>query len=207
MPGRPSPLTLYVATSNRGKLRDFAAANQADVTLLPLPGLDQIPPPVEDEDTFAGNACLKAVAYSREAPGRIVLADDSGLEVDALHGAPGVHSARYANQSGFPNPSRLSADALNNQYLLQQLSGVPAEKRIARYRCVLAAACDGKLLSAYEDRGTVLGQGAVEGMILTEPRGAGGFGYDPIFYLPGQNQTMAEIDLREKLKFSHRSYP
>ena len=195
---------LYVATSNPGKLRDFAAASQPGVTLVPLPGLDRIPPPVEDQNTFAGNACLKAVAYSREAPDNIVLADDSGLEVDALRGAPGVHSARFAGLAGFPNPDRLSIDALNNQYLLHQLSGVPAERRTARYRCVLAAARNGTLLSGHESGRVLLGQGTVEGILLQQPRGKGGFGYDPLFLLSDRDQTMAEIDIEEKLGFSHR---
>ena len=178
--------------------------HQTGVILKPLPGLDRIPPPTEDEDTFAGNACLKAMAYSREAPGKIVLADDSGLEVDALGGAPGVHSARYASRASLPNPAKLSTDALNNQYLLEQLAGVPSQKRTARYRCVLAAACNGTLLCGYELGGAALGQGTVEGIILAEPRGTGGFGYDPLFLLPERKQTMAEIDTEEKLRFSHR---
>jgi XTP/dITP diphosphohydrolase len=203
MLGPPTDLTLYVATSNPGKLRDFAAAsNQAGITLVPLPGLDRIPPPTEDADTFAGNACLKAIAYSLEAPGKIVLADDSGLEVDALDGAPGVHSARFAGQASFPNPGKLGADALNNAYMLHQLTGISIEKRTARYRCVLAAARDGSLMT--KQGVPALGQGTVEGIILTEPRGAVGFGYDPLFLLPDRNQAMAEIDIAEKLKFSHR---
>jgi XTP/dITP diphosphohydrolase len=197
--------TLYIATSNPGKLRDFASAHlPPGVKLLPLPGLDRIPPPVEDEDTFAGNACLKAIAYSLEAPGVLVLADDSGLEVDAPDGAPGVHSARYAKAAGFANPGKLPIDALNNQYLLQQLADVPPGKRTARYHCVLAAARDGSLLALSDGTGPALGHGTVEGLILTEPRGSGGFGYDPLFLLLDHGRTMAEVPLEEKLKFSHR---
>jgi XTP/dITP diphosphohydrolase len=197
--------TLYIATSNPGKLRDFSSAQlPPGIKVLPLPGLDRIPPPVEDEDTFAGNACLKAIAYSLEAPGVLVLADDSGLEVDALDGAPGVHSARYAKAAGFANPGKLPIDALNNQYLLHQLADVPAEKRTARYHCVLAAARDGSLLTVSGGSGPTMGHGTVEGFILTEPRGSGGFGYDPLFLIPEHGRTMAEIAIEEKLKFSHR---
>jgi XTP/dITP diphosphohydrolase len=192
--------TLYVATSNPGKLRDFAAASSlTGFTLRVLPGTDKIPPPVEDADSFEGNAVLKAIAYSVAAPGKLVLADDSGLEVDALNGAPGVYSARYAAMAGFATSETLSQDAANNAYLLRQLEDVPLEKRTARYRCVLALARDGSLAD-----GHALGSGMVEGLILTEPRGTGGFGYDPLFLLPGRNQTMAEMPLEEKFKFSHR---
>jgi XTP/dITP diphosphohydrolase len=191
--------TFYVATSNPGKLRDFAAAASLyHVALLPLPGLDRIPPPAEDADSFAGNACLKAIAYSREAEGKVVLADDSGLEVDALGGAPGVYSARFAADVGFPNPRGLSKDEHNNAYLLDQLRGVPEEKRTARYKCVLALARDGAPLPHQ-------GSGTVEGVILTAPRGNAGFGYDPLFFLPELGRTMAEISLDERLRFSHRS--
>jgi XTP/dITP diphosphohydrolase len=191
--------TFYIATSNPGKLRDFSSARLPEgITLQPLPGLDRIPPPVEDGETFQDNARLKAITYSLKAPGKIVLADDSGIEVDALNGAPGVHSARYAQQAGIANPANLSQDALNNAHLLQQLAGVAVESRTARYCCVLAAARDGRLLS------TLAGRGIVEGLILTEPRGTGGFGYDPLFLIPARGQTMAEISLEEKLQFSHR---
>ena len=106
------PHILYIATSNPGKLRDFAAAATPNITLTPLPGLKEIPAPPEDEPTFEGNARLKALYYSRQAPGQIIIADDSGLEVDALHGAPGVRSARYAEDQHFeaqPKPRPTSA--------------------------------------------------------------------------------------------------
>jgi XTP/dITP diphosphohydrolase len=187
--------TLYVASSNPGKLRDFAVAAGANNTrILPLPGLDSIEPPAEDAPTFEGNAREKAIYYSRFLPGKIVLADDSGLEVDALGGAPGVRSARYAADAGFYADA--STDANNNLYLLQQLARAPETKRGARYQCVLAAARDGAALLTAE--------GTVEGRILTAPRGSNGFGYDPLFYLPARACTMAEMDDETKWTLSHR---
>ena len=187
-------MTLYIATSNPGKLRDFAAAATPNITLTPLPGIKEIPAPAEDELTFAGNACLKAIYYSHHAPGEIVIADDSGLEVDALHGAPGVRSARYADDHHFPGPG--TTDERNNLCLLQALSKIAHRNPSARYHCVLAAARDGKIL--------VTGDGTVEGEILSTPRGTHGFGYDPLFYLPNEHKTMAELDIKTKLTFSHR---
>ena len=189
------PPTLHVATSNPGKLRDFAAAASVfNAEIIPLPNLDRIPAPPENEATFEGNARAKAVAYSLDAPGLLVLADDSGLEVDALKGDPGVRSARYAADAGFPSTS--SPDRDNNLLLLRKLAGILEERRTARYCCVLALARDGEVLFTAE--------GAVEGRIATAPRGSGGFGYDPLFWLPDLNRTMAEIDLVTKNAFSHR---
>ena len=192
-------MIIYIATSNPGKLRDFAAAATGNITLTPLPNLASITPPPEDEPTFEGNARLKAIYYSRHAPGQIVIADDSGLEVDALHGAPGVRSARFADDHNFHPPetdSPLTPDQRNNLYLLSLLTGVPLTERSARYHCVLAAARNGQILAT--------GHGAVEGDILRTPRGTNGFGYDPLFYLPDHNRTMAELDPKTKLQFSHR---
>jgi XTP/dITP diphosphohydrolase len=193
-------MTLYVATSNPGKLRDFAVANTAHIPIEPLPNLASIAPPPEDEPTFEGNAIAKARYYSSHAPGLIVIADDSGLEVDALHGHPGVRSARFADDHNF-HPEQalnepLSIDQRNNLYLISLLTGIPLTERSARYHCVLAAARNGHLLA--------IGHGAVEGEILSEPRGTGGFGYDPLFYLPTHQRTMAQIDLETKLTLSHR---
>jgi XTP/dITP diphosphohydrolase len=194
-------MILYIATSNPGKLRDFAAAATPNITLNPLPNLNQIPAPPEDEPTFEGNARLKATYYSHHAPGAIVIADDSGLEVDALHGRPGVRSARFADDHNF-HPTEpltaqpLSIDQRNNLYILSLLTGVPLTERSARYHCVLAAARNGHILA--------IGHGAVEGDILTEARGTQGFGYDPLFYLPNEHKTMAELDIKTKLSFSHR---
>ena len=189
-------MTLYIATSNPGKLRDFAAAADSRIPLTPLPGLNEIPPPHEDQPTFEGNARLKAIYYSHHAPGEIVIADDSGLEVDALHGAPGVRSARFADDHNFHPTGHPETDERNNLYLISLLTGIPLTERSARYHCVLAAARNGHILA--------IGHGAVEGEILTTPRGINGFGYDPLFYLPAQNKTMAELDIQTKLTFSHR---
>jgi XTP/dITP diphosphohydrolase len=194
-------MLLYVATSNPGKLRDFgtAAANTtiADrVTILPLPGLSEIPTPAEDQPTFEGNAILKARFYSRHAPGQIVLADDSGLEVDCLNGEPGVRSARYADDVGFPSTFSSSSDERNNAALLRAMDGIPPNCRHALYRCVLAAARDGEIIAT--------ASGAIEGQILLAPQGEGGFGYDPLFFLPELNKALSEIDLETKLTLSHR---
>jgi XTP/dITP diphosphohydrolase len=197
---------LYIATSNPGKLRDFAVAETLHIPIAPLPNLASITPPAEDEPTFEGNAIEKARYYSNHAPGKIVIADDSGLEVDALHGRPGVRSARFADDHNFHpiepvseqpfSPQTFSTDQRNNLYLLSLLTGVPLTERSARYHCVLAAARNGHVLA--------IGHGAVEGEILTTPRGTHGFGYDPLFYLPNENKTMAELDIKTKLAFSHR---
>ncbi len=190
-------IRLYAATSNAGKLRDFAAAaSNLNISIEPLPGLRDIPAPPEDEPTFADNARAKAIYYSRFAPGELVMADDSGLEVDALSGDPGVRSARYAADAGFAPDTPPDTDERNNRYLLSKLKDVPPSQRQARYRCVLVAACGG--VSLYT------GEGAIEGQILTAPRGKGGFGYDPLFYIAELRKTMAEIDLATKHRISHR---
>jgi XTP/dITP diphosphohydrolase len=192
-------LRLYAATTSQGKLRDFRTAAEAHgLTIEPLPGLDKIPAPEETGLTFAENATLKAIYYSRFAPGEVVVADDSGLEVDALEGAPGVRSARFAADSGIVDSpdANDNADVWNNLLLLRRMVWVHPEQRTARYRCVLVAARDGVALHTAE--------GAVEGMILDAPRGTGGFGYDPLFYLPALGKTMAEIDLETKHTLSHR---
>lgn len=192
-------LRLYVATSSQGKLRDFRTAAAAhSLVIEPLPKLKEILAPEEDGLTFAANAALKAVYYSRFAPGEMVVADDSGLEVDALDGAPGVRSARFAADAGLVDSPGESdeIDVRNNMLLVERMAGVPAERRTARYRCVLVVARDGKVLH--------IAEGAVEGMILEKPRGRGGFGYDPLFFLTKLNRSMAEIDLETKNTLSHR---
>ena len=189
---------LYVATTNPGKLRDFAHASAAfpNVAVVPLANIAAIPAPEENADTFAGNAILKAVAYSLAAPGLLILADDSGLEVDALNQAPGVRSARYAEDKGFTTNRPLPTDQRNNLCLLDALASTREEDRTARYRCVLALAKDGVVLATAD--------GTVEGEILAVPRGSGGFGYDPLFLLPDEGLTMAEVDLETRLRLSHR---
>lgn len=203
-------MILYAATSNPGKLRDFAWAAQGHllggecVAIEPLPGLKEMAAPAEGGVTFEANARLKAEYYSRLAPNKWVVADDSGLEVDALDGRPGVRSARFAAdlagqsdaaETGIASASD-QADALNNATLLRLMENVPAEERTASYRCVLALAYDGEV--------TMTASGALEGTILFAPRGAGGFGYDPLFWLPEAGMTMAEIDPATRLQFSHR---
>jgi len=188
--------TLYVASSNPGKLRDFAAAAEVfQFDVVPLPNLGDIPPPVEDGLTFEDNARLKAVYYSGFAPDCVVIADDSGLEVDALGGEPGVRSARFAADAGFVAEA-FDADSRNNLYLLKRLASLGTAMSAARYRCVIAAALNKKILMTAD--------GSVEGEILPEPRGNGGFGYDPLFFLPALGKTMAEIDLALKQSLSHR---
>jgi XTP/dITP diphosphohydrolase len=192
----PLSAALYVASSNPGKLRDFAvAAGRYGIGIAPLPGLAEIPAPPEAEPTFEGNACAKAVYYSRRAPGLLVLADDSGLEVDALGGMPGVRSARYADDAGFTPDAALPPDARNNLCLLAALRKTAAP-RTGRYQCVLALARNGEVLGTAE--------GAVEGEILDAPRGAGGFGYDPLFLIPSLDRTMAELEAATRLSLSHR---
>lgn len=195
------PLLLYVATTNPGKLRDFEVAANSharDVVLARIPQMELIEPPSEDGATFEENARSKAIEYSRHASGSIVLADDSGLEVDALHGAPGVRSARYAVDAGFEPCRPTDDDTRNNALLLQNMRGVPALRRTARYCCVLAASRDGECIA--------VAHGTVEGTILETPRGGEGFGYDPLFLVPELHRTMAEISLEEKYKISHRGH-
>jgi XTP/dITP diphosphohydrolase len=192
---------LYVATTNPGKLRDFAraAASSPSIHIEPLSGLAAIPAPPEDEPTFELNARAKAVYYSLRAPSLLVLADDSGLEVAALDGAPGVRSARFATdrQPALAHPGNAGTpDNRNNAALLAALADIPASRRQARYRCSLALARDGQVLLTAE--------GTVEGLILTAPRGTGGFGYDPLFFLPSLNRTMSELPPADRLALNHR---
>ena len=192
---------ILIATSNSGKLRDFAgAAVQHGVEIAGIPGFSSLLAVVEDGLTFEANARKKAEEYSRFVPGRIVVADDSGLEIDALNGAPGVHSARYAApdlQNKEPHQADANTDDnANNARVLRKLQGVPPDQRTARFVCVLAAARDGKTLATF--------RGTAEGIILDAPRGANGFGYDPLFYFPQIKKTFAELTAEEKSKCSHR---
>jgi XTP/dITP diphosphohydrolase len=187
---------VLVATSNPGKLRDFAgAAARFGVEIAPLPNFSSLPPVIEDGLTFEANARKKAEAYSRHAPGQIVISDDSGLEVNALGGAPGVHSARYAADEPHAAESNTDDDA-NNAKLIRQIKGVPPAKRTGRFVCWIAAARDGKTLAVFE--------GTADGIILDQPRGVSGFGYDPLFYFPQIGKTFAELSAEEKSKYSHR---
>ena len=192
---------VLIATSNPGKLRDFAgAAAGHGVEIAVIPHFASLPAVVEDGSTFEANARKKAQDYSRYVPGQIVVADDSGLEVDALHGAPGVHSARYAApdlQNKEPHQADANTDdAANNARLLRELQNVPSPQRTGRFVCVLAAARDGKTLGTF--------RGEAEGIILAIPRGANGFGYDPLFYFPQIDKTFAELSAGEKARYSHR---
>jgi XTP/dITP diphosphohydrolase len=187
---------VLVATSNAGKLRDFAgAAAPYGITVAGIPDFSSLPPVVEDGATFEANARKKAEAYSLALPGELVLADDSGLEIDALGGAPGVHSARYAAEEPHAAEGN-TEDAANNARVRRELAGVPAEKRTARFVCVLAAARDGRTLKTF--------RGAAEGIMLDAPRGENGFGYDPLFYFPQIGKTFAELSAVEKAQYSHR---
>jgi XTP/dITP diphosphohydrolase len=187
---------IFIATSNSGKLRDFAAAAAAfGVQVAPVSGITFLPVPREDAPTFEANACKKAEHYSRYVKAGYVLADDSGLEVDALGGAPGVHSARYAAIASGDSELN-STDAANNALLLAQMGKIPEERRGARFVCVIAIAREGRLCICF--------RGEVNGVLLHEARGSGGFGYDPLFFLPETKRTFAELSPEEKAKFSHR---
>ncbi len=202
---------IFIATSNAGKLRDFAAAAaQYGVEIVSLPGFGSLASVVEDGATFEDNARKKAEHYSRHLPTEIVLADDSGLKVAALQGAPGVMSARYAFISGsrcihVPNSLDVTVsgagtgnapDAENNSRLLAELDGVPKSQRQARFVCVIAAARGGKTLATF--------RGEAEGVILNEARGSNGFGYDPLFHSMELGKTFAELSAEEKAAVSHR---
>jgi len=179
-------LRLYCATGNAGKLKEFQLAAQgAGIDVDLLPGFREIPECVEDGATFTENAVIKARHYAPHGSG-LVFADDSGLVVDALDGAPGVYSARFAGPG--------ATDERNNRLLLEKLHG--AHRRTARFVCVIA------LVQGTEVRGVF--EGSVEGVILEGPRGAGGFGYDPLFYYPPYGCTFGEATEQQKLAVSHR---
>ncbi len=187
---------VLIATSNPGKLRDFAGAAAAfGIEVRTIPNFASLPVVVEDGTTFEANARKKAEEYSRAAPGELVIADDSGLEVDGLGGAPGVHSARYAADHPHLVESNTN-DELNNAKLIREIRRVPVEKRTGRFVCVIAAARDGTLLGVFE--------GKAEGVILESARGTNGFGYDPLFFFPEIHKTFAELSAEEKAKYSHR---
>jgi XTP/dITP diphosphohydrolase len=192
---------ILIATSNPGKLRDFAgAAAPHGIEIGGIPNFASLPTVVEDGLTFEENARKKAEEYSRHAAEEIVVADDSGLEVDALNGAPGVHSARYAAPDLYNVQPHLvnenTDDEANNARVLRELRNVPPQKRTGRFVCVLAAARDGQTLATF--------RGTAEGVILDSPRGTNGFGYDPLFYFPQIQKTFAELSVEEKADYSHR---
>ncbi|MBL8179372.1 MAG: RdgB/HAM1 family non-canonical purine NTP pyrophosphatase [Bryobacterales bacterium] len=182
-------LTLYCATTNAGKLREFLHAAEELAPdffrIEPLPGLKQIAPPDETGHTFEQNAIQKAVYYSQFTT-ELMFAEDSGLEVDALDGAPGVHSARFSGED--------ATGEKNNRLLLRRLQGVP--QRTARYVCTIALVERGRVIGTF--------RGAVEGEILDVERGQNGFGYDPMFYCPAFQCTFGEATTEQKLEVSHR---
>jgi XTP/dITP diphosphohydrolase len=178
--------TLYCATGNAGKLREFRmAADTTPIGIELLPGFKQLPPALEDGTTFEENAIRKALHYSPHVAG-LLFADDSGLEVDALGGAPGVYSARFSGPH--------ATDESNNRLLLEKLRGIA--NRRARFVCAIALVEAERVIGVYH--------GAVEGTILDEPRGTGGFGYDPLFYCPAFGCTFGEATAEQKLSLSHR---
>lgn len=184
---------VYAATTNLGKLREFnELGNLHDVSVLPADQDRRMPEVEEDGDTFEANAAKKAIEYSQYLPAQLLIADDSGLEVTALNGAPGVYSARYAARDDHHKPT----DADNNYKLLAELEKLNTLDRSARFVCVISAARDGQLLSSF--RGEALGE------ILISPLGKRGFGYDPLFYVKEANQTFAEMNSETKAKYSHR---
>ena len=189
---------VLVATSNPGKIRDLIGAAAAhDIEIATLPGFANLATVMEDGLTFEANARKKAEHYSHFSEGELVIADDSGLEVDALQGAPGVRSARYAADEHSPDgESGNSDDEANNNRLLRELHEVPDEFRTGRFVCVIAVARNGHTLGTFH--------GKAEGLILHARRGAGGFGYDPLFFFPEIEKTFAELTAEEKAKYSHR---
>jgi XTP/dITP diphosphohydrolase len=196
---------LLIATGNAAKVREFAELlSPLGWDCISLAELARergitIPEPEETGHTFRINACIKASEYAR-ATACWTLADDSGLEVDALGGKPGVHSARWAEINGALPPdaaSRELRDHANNRLLVKQLGPVPAGQRMARFVCVLA-------LADPLGRIVLTTRGTVEGEVLTEPRGGGGFGYDPLFLIRDLGQTTAELDSEQKHRISHR---
>jgi XTP/dITP diphosphohydrolase len=180
---------LLLATTNRGKLREYQALLKGIPFKLVTLTDERINVSVaETGGTYEANARLKAVALARES-GLLTLADDSGLEVDALGGEPGVRSARYAGDG--------TSDADRNAYLLAKLTNVPEKERTARFVCVIAIATPEGEVTLYE--------GECRGVITLAPRGTHGHGYDPVFYVPEPGKTMAELTLEEKNKVSHRA--
>jgi XTP/dITP diphosphohydrolase len=197
--------TIVLATRNAHKVAEIRRMLAGNVRLFSQLDFPDAPAVAEDAGTFAGNAAKKAEGLASWLAGHpqaarmdspfFVLADDSGLEVDALGGAPGVHSARFAAEDA--KGSANSSDAANNAKLLRLLAGVPTEKRTARFRCFLA-------LTGL-DKATHLFEGSCEGCIALSPGGAGGFGYDPLFVPEGCSQSFAELGEEVKNKISHRA--
>ena len=188
----PAPAKLFLASSNTGKLREYSAlaekfSSPQSLEIGALPSFDALPPFSENAPTFAENAAGKALHYSRVTD-EAVFADDSGLVVPALRGAPGVHSARYAGEH--------ASNAEPIAKLLVEMRGKTGRNREAHFVCVIALARAGKVLAVVTDR--------VEGELLEAPRGSQGFGYDPVFFFPSLGKTFAELSPQEKNLHSHR---
>ena len=179
-------MKLYCATTNRGKLREFQMALESSFPVESLPGMASIPPCEESGVTFEENAIQKALYYSQHTD-QFLFVDDSGLEVDALGGAPGVYSARFAGSH--------ATDAENNALLLERMRGVT--DRAARFVCVVALAESVRLMRTF--------RGEVEGRLTAAPQGANGFGYDPLFFYEPLGCTFGEAPLNQKMEVSHRS--
>lgn len=182
-------MKVVLASSNKGKLRELSALLAPlgyDVVTQNTLGIDT---PPETGDTFAANALLKA-RHAAALSNLPALADDSGIEVDALGGRPGVYSARYAGEG--------ASDQDNLLKMLAETQGIPESKRTARYQCVIA------FVSTAEDPDPILAKGTWEGTLISQPRGLGGFGYDPIFVPGGFDRTAAEFDPAQKNSLSHR---
>ncbi len=181
--------SVVIASRNQGKIAEFHELLRGlDVNVLSLADFPGLPDVAETGATFQENALLKARAAAA-ATGLVAMADDSGLEVDYLNGAPGIYSSRYAGSD--------HDDAANIRKLLAALEGVPVNRRAARFRCVIAITTP--------DGGEYLSEGVCEGRITRKPRGAGGFGYDPVFLVPSLDQTFAELGERVKNRISHRA--
>lgn len=178
---------IVLATKNKGKIKEMRELlAPMNIEVLSLADFSPVDDAEENGATFAENAMLKARYYFAHT-GTLCLADDSGLEVDALGGRPGVYSARYSGED--------ATDAANNAKVLREMEGIEKDKRTARFRCAMALVGEGIELTT---------DGTCEGTLLTEERGQGGFGYDPIFYVPKFDRTLAEMSSEEKNSISHR---
>lgn len=184
---QPASIRLFLASSNAGKLREYQELAGSRIRIEALPNFADLPAFDESAPTFAENAAGKALHYSRYIS-ELVLADDSGLVVPALGGAPGVHAARYAGSG--------ATDADRYRKLLREMEGKEGEERKARFVCVIVVARAGRALAIVSER--------AEGIVAREPRGSNGFGYDPIFFFPGPGRTYAELTSEEKNVYSHR---
>lgn len=194
MPDNTKQKIVVMASGNAGKLREFARLLAPLDMQVQSQSVFDVPEVPEDGLSFVENAIIKARAASKytKLP---ALADDSGLEVDYLDGAPGIYSARYAGPQSTPD-----ADANNNQKLIEALRDVPEAQRTARFQCVLV------YMRHWQDPTPLICQGSWEGVILSAPRGKDGFGYDPLFYLPEYGCSSAELDSGEKNRISHRAH-